>query len=235
VPVGVTLSEMVLDLRGELLQSVNTNHGVNAAPAHKRILARIQRTLWLDFAWPHLRVDRDIPMAAGQRYYDFPTDLPLDRVEQVAVKWSGRWHGLERGIDVALYNAYDSDVDIRTDPVLRWAPYEETQFEVWPIPATDGAQTVRICGIRNLRPLVEDADTCDLDSDLIVLTAATELAADAKSQRAAALQSRARQLYAKLTQRSSRNDNGVFVLGGCETPARKERRGPPLVAVDRGN
>jgi hypothetical protein len=234
MPRNVTLSEMVLDLRGELLQSVNVNHGVNAAPAHRRILARIQRTLWLDYAWPHLRVDRDINLAAGQRYYDFPTDLPLDRVEQVAVKWSGRWHGLARGIDVGLYNAYDSDIDTRTDPVLRWAPYEEAQFEVWPMPATDGAQTVRISGIRNLRPLVEDDDTCDLDSDMIVLSAAAELSADAKSPRAQALQSRAQQLYAKLRQRSERNDSGVFVLGGGEPPARGDRRGPPLVAVDRG-
>lgn len=235
MPRGVTLAEMVLDLRGELLQSVNPNHGVNAAPAHKRILARTQRTLWLDFAWPHLRVDRDVQMAAGQRYYDFPTDLALDRVEQVAVKWSGRWHELARGIDIGLYNAYDSDIDTRTDPVLHWKPYQETQFEVWPIPASDTLQTLRFRGIRALTPLVEDADTCDLDSDLIVLSAAFELAADAKSPRAQALQARARQLYAKLTQRSTTNESGMFTLGGERPPARDPRRGPPLVAVDRGN
>lgn len=234
MPAGVTLPELVVMLRGELLQSVNTAHGVNAAPAHKQILARTQRTLWLDYAWPHLRVDRDEPLAAGQRYYDFPTDLALDRLESVTVKWSGRWHGLARGIDVGIYNAYDSDADVRTDPVLRWAPYETTQFEVWPMPATDDVQTIRFRGIRTLNPLVDDADTCDLDADLLVLFAAAELAADGKSPRAEALARRANAHYAKLRQRAEHNSESMFVLGG-PTPTRMvNRRQAPLVAVDRG-
>jgi hypothetical protein len=234
VTAGVTLQEMVGMLRGELLQSVNTAHGVNAAPAHKQILARTQRMLWLDHAWTHLRVDRDEPLVAGQRYYDFPTDLALDRVESVSVKWSGRWHCIERGIDVGLYNAFDSDVDVRTDPVLRWAPYETSQFEVWPMPATTGAQTIRFCGIRALNPLVNDSDTCDLDADMIVLFAAAELAADARSPRAEAIARRANSHFAKLRQRAEHNSESMFVLGGGAPHQKTNRRMAPLVAVDRG-
>lgn len=221
-------------LRGELLQSVNTAHGVNAAPAHKQVLARTQRMLWLDHAWTHLRVDRDEPLVAGQRYYDFPTDLPLDRVESVSVKWSGRWHCLERGIDVGHYNAYDSDADVRVDPVLRWAPYETSQFEVWPMPATNDAQVVRFSGIRTLNPLVNDSDTCDLDADLIVLFSAAELAADAKSPRAEALARRANAHFAKLRQRAEHNSGSMFGLGMAQPRQTTNHRMAPLVAVDRG-
>ena len=132
-----TLMEMVADLRAELLMSVNPASAQNLLPAHKVILARIQDQLWLDHSWAQLRVDRDVTLAAGQRYYDFPADLDMDRVENVWVKWSNRWHRLVRGIDPdAHYNAQNSDNDIRAEPALRWAPYLESQFEIWPIPVT---------------------------------------------------------------------------------------------------
>lgn len=231
-----TLLALVADLRAELLQSVNSAHGVNLLPAHKVILARVQEDLWLDHSWAHLRVDRDIELAAGQRYYDFPTDLDMDRVENAWVKWSGRWHPLSRGINPdEHYNAQDSDLDIRADPILRWAPYETEQFEVWPMPASDDSQTVRLRGIRTLNPLVDDDDTCDLDARLIVLVAAAELAADAKSPRAQSLGSAAKNRYAKLRGRSEHGDSGRISMAGGRAPARGRRMAPPLVAVDRGN
>jgi hypothetical protein len=233
---GVTLPEMVMMLRAELLQSPNTAHGVNAAPAHRQILARVQRTLWLDHAWTHLRVDRDVSLAANQRYYDLPNDMPLERLEDVRVKWSGKWHPLLRGITPDHYNAFDSDEDVRSDPVTRWDQYGIEQFEVWPKPTTDGLQVVRFRGIRTLRELVDDDHTCDLDADLIVLTAAAELAADAKSRRAEILAGRARALYDKLKQRAEHNTEGPFVLGGeRRRPMRSPRLGPPWVAIDRGS
>lgn len=220
---GVALSEMLLMLRGELLQSVNPAHGVNIAPAYKQVLGRVQRTLWMDFDWAHLRVDRDVAMAENQRYYDLPSDMELWRIERVGVKWSGKWRRVDRGIDSTLLNAYDSDLETRADPVLRWAPYGNGQFEVWPVPTTDGLQTIRFRGIRSLGSLVNDNDTCDLDADLIVLVAAAELA-DAKSQRAQVLAGRAKRLLDKLTTRGEHNDSRVFVLGECEADKRPDPR-----------
>lgn len=231
---GATLEALVLGLRGEMLQSVNALHGVNSDPAYKRILARAQRQLWLDFAWPHLRVDRDVALAAGQRYYDFPADLALDRVEKVAAKWSGKWHPLCRGIGSDQYNQYDSDEDVRVDPAWNWNPYGTSQFEIWPMPASDNLQTVRFRGIRALGPLVTDSDTADLDEDLLVLYAASELLADAKNDRASGVERRFGLHYAKLKNRAENNDNGVFRLGGMPQP-KAFNRPTPLVAVDRGN
>jgi hypothetical protein len=231
-----TLQELVLGLRAEAMQSLNTLHGVNADPTYREILARVQRQLWLDFAWPHLRVDRDRAMAAGQRYYDFPTDMALERVESVSAKWSGVWHALERGIGIDEMNAQDSDADIRADPVIRWAPRENNQWEAWPMPASNNG-VVRFTGIKNLRALVNPGDSCDLDRDLIVIFAAVEIAAEQKSPRVQALASRAQQHYAKLRQGGEHNSDRRFRLGGGGGAGNGfgRRMRPPLVAVDRGN
>lgn len=230
--IGATLAEMVTGVRAEAMQSVNSALGRNTDPLYIEILQRLQRQLWYDFAWPHLRVDRSIALAAGQRYYDFPVDLALDRIESVHVKWSGLWRPLEPGIGLAEYNAYDSDLDVRSEPAMRWAPQENDQFEVWPVPASN-AMTLRFGGIKNLAPLVNPADTASLDRDLLVLLAAAEVVAESKSPRAAALQQRAQQHYAKLRQRSGGSADTVFSLGGCPAPT-STRRPTPLVAVDRG-
>lgn len=190
-----TLGELLVDLRGELGASLSAAQATQIEPAHKVKLQRIQRTLWQDFAWPHLRARRDITMAAGQYLYDLPADIPLTRIEKVEVEWSGSWYPIERGIASPEWNAYDPDNDERSDPVLRWDPRENGQFAVWPVPA--GAdQVVRFTGIAALAPFVEQGDSCTLDRDLIVLSAASELARDdASAQRFAA---RASRLYAQL-------------------------------------
>jgi hypothetical protein len=233
---GLALETLVVDLRAELRQSVSPAHGANALSSDKVILRRVQEQLWLDHAWPHLRVQRDVSLAAGQRYYDFPDDLDLMRVERVCVRWSGIWHDLQRGIGPEQYNAFNSDAGIRADPVWRWRPWEETQFEVWPIPVADDLQVLRFDGIRSLNPLVDDADTCDLDGRLIVLVAAAELAADTKSPRAQGLAQSAKAYLQRLKQRGEFNDGGRFSLGGAagDQPLRGKRLAPPLVAVDRG-
>jgi hypothetical protein len=234
VAATATLTALLLGLRAEVMQSLNPLQGQNAEPVYREILARVQRQLWADFAWPHLRVDRDKVLQAGQRYYDLPADLPLERVERVAAKWSGKWQPLVRGIGLDEMNAQDSDADVRSDPALRWAPAEGGQWEVWPVPASNGS-IVRFTGIKALRPLVDPSDTCDLDRDLIVLFAATEIAAESKSPRAQAIAGRAQALYAKLRFGGEHGGDRRFRLGGGAASGGARRQQPPLVAVDRGN
>lgn len=228
---GATLGELLLGVRAESMQSTNPLQNTNLDAGYTEMLQRVQRQLWNDYAWPHLRARRDVATVVGERYYDFPADLSLDRVESVSVRWSGRWVPIERGIGDREYNAYDSDADVRVDPVLRWAPYEGGQFEAWPLPAT--ASSLRFVGIKALAPLAVTADTCDLDRDLLVLYVAAEVLAESKSPRAEAVAKRAQAHYAKLRQRSRDNDSGMFVLGGGPAAAPTRRR-VPLVAVDRG-
>lgn len=184
---------MLVDLRAELGQSLNPAQATQVAPAHKVKLQRVQRMLWADFAWPHLRTRWDVALAAGQRYYDLPTGLVLERVEIVEVKWGSDWFPLARGVGADEYNAFDSADDERSEPALRWEARPDEQFEIWPLPVSDTTQTVRFTGISALGAFVEDGDVCTLDRDLIVLSAAAEIA-DAR-EAAQKFAARAQRLY----------------------------------------
>lgn len=202
---------MLVDLRGELGQSLNPSQATQVAPAHKVKLQRVQRMLWADFAWPHLRTRWDVAMAAGQRYYDLPSGLALERVEKAEVDWGSNWLPLTRGIGGDEYNAFDSADDERSDPVLRWEARPDGQFEVWPMPATN-TQTVRFTGIGALAAFVDEADVCTLDRDLIVLSAAAELARDRdEAQKFAA---RAQRLYSQIKGGAEFGGNRVFNFNG---------------------
>ena len=69
---GVTLGQLITDLRSEIGHSLSPALGKNTRDVLINILQRNQRRLWEDYAWPFLRVEKDVTMAAGQRYYDLP-------------------------------------------------------------------------------------------------------------------------------------------------------------------
>lgn len=179
MPRNVTLLELLQDYRAEIRASGNAAHNSSARESQVRLLQRVQQGLWEDHDWPHLRVERTQDLQAGQRYYDPPDDVSIDRVEMIEVRYGEEWCPLGYGLDSRHYSTYDSDLDERSWPVTRWQIYEDDQFEVWPVPSDDANVTslegrLKITGIRNLNPLVADDDRCDLDSDLIVLHAAAE-------------------------------------------------------------
>lgn len=182
---GVTLGELLDDLRAVLGSSLTTAHGRNQEEHLKRQLRRSQRQLFAMADWGHRYHRADVTLAAGSRYYDVPATLDYNRIEQVDLYWSGEWHvRLPRGIGMEHYAQHDSDIDERYDPQLRWELVHtgvRQQIEVWPIPATNGA-TLRCHGARALAAFVAENDVCTLDGDLIVLHAALAgMAADRKS------------------------------------------------------
>jgi hypothetical protein len=181
---GTSLNELVTMVREEAGQSTNAALGQNAVGALKAMIRRQQEVLWLEHSWPHLRVEREVTIAAGQRYYAFPADLSQNhRIDEVSVKWEGDWRPVEHGITLAHYNSVDPAEDERRDPVLCWELYEGNQIEVWPLPETNGAKLL-LRGTRNLNPLVGDADTADLDDILIVMFVAAEIAAKQNQENA---------------------------------------------------
>lgn len=223
------LSELLVDLRAELGISLSPTQATQIAPAHRIKLQRVQRTLWLKFAWPHLRTRWDVTLNAGQRYYDLPATPPgldLERLETVHVSWSGDWHPVDRGIDPRHYNAYDPENDERSDPVLCWDTRPDGQIEVWPLPSS-GTMVLRFEGIRALGAFVADTDQCTLDRDLLVLTTAADLAGDELMTRKFA--ARADDLYRKLTGNAQTAGRRAFNLNGDPQP-RGRWPTPPRVA-----
>ena len=222
---GIQLRTLLADLRAEVGHSTSTNLGDATQEMMLTLLERVQRRLWYEWSWPFLQVKRDISLAVGQRYYDMPSDVSLERIERAEVKDGGSWHRLIWGISEDEYTAYDSDQDTRSWPPLRWDAYEGDQLEVWPLPsqgvnATTGNGTLRLRGVKTLSALVALDDTADLDDQLIVLFAAAELLARQKSGDAQLKLAQANAHFQRLKARLSKSDPVVF---GEEPPVQRER------------
>lgn len=227
-----TLLSLLQDYRAEIRASGNAAHNSSVRDNQVRLLQRVQEYLYDEAQWPHLRVERDLDLQAGQRYYDPPTDVNLDRIECLELRYGDQFVPVEYGINREHLSVWDSDKDERSWPVERWQIYEDEQLEFWPIPAADMDPVslegrIRITGIRNLRPLVEDDDRADLDDRLIVLYAAAETLAAQNSPDAslklAAAQERKKILLGNLTKTKA------FKLFGGSQGYQWRPKGPPLV------
>ncbi len=230
---GTTLGQLIEDLRAEAGHALNPALGASTRDVFINILQRQQKRLWEDYAWPFLRVSRDVAVQAGLRYYNIPNDLTYERIERMEFKWGDRWQRLGYGIELEHYNQYDSDRDVRSYPLYRFKEYENNQVEVWPIPSQNGSLAttdgiLRFTGIRKLRPLIADADPADLDDQLIVLFAAAEVLARQKAADAGAKLTQAQQHYQRLKARNSKSE--PFVMSNDE-PMGYTPKGPPMVAV----
>lgn len=231
---NTTLQEIVRMVREEAGHSVNAALGQNTVDAIKNKIRRQQDILWEEYAWPHLQVERDIALAAGQRYYNFPADLsPAHRIDQVVVKHVDEWRPVEFGITVAHYNTVDSELGERRDPVLAWDMHQGEQIEVWPTPATGSrlrpgpfpVQTdiLRLRGTRKLLPLIADGDRADLDDRLLSLFVAAEITAKQNQGDAGAILSQAQRHLSRLKgnqsrERSFRRGTGGGVPGSHGRP-----------------
>ena len=104
----------------------------------------MQREQWNDIEWPHLTIYKDMPMVAGQRYYDYPPQLPFDSIFRIWWPQGVTWVPLDYGINPQTYATMGGE-NIQAWPPRRWrncALYDEisgqtqpaAQFEVWPTP-----------------------------------------------------------------------------------------------------
>lgn len=241
---GVLFTEMLDMLRAEAMFSTNPNLSTNLLPNLKQVLQRTQRQLWLNYDWKFLKKWADKPVAAGQRFYDFPTNLDSARISTVHYRWNNLFIPLEKGINPTDYNAFDSELatPIRADPATKWDYYDvaETQYEIFPVPLTNGTSTtgyVRFSGILNLNPLVADTDRCTLDADMIVLFTAAELLTTRNPDQAKQKLQLANSFLTTLKGQYQATGRDIRALGGGGRDAgrRFPRMSPPLVAVDRGS
>lgn len=231
---GVTLGNLVDSLRSEIAHSAVPALGQNFRPVLVRKLQAAQSFLYEDHFWDFFKVRGNKTLSAGSRYYDVPTEIgATDRIVEVRHKWAGVWSApLPRGITMADYSAYDSDEDVRADPVLKWDVISNSgtaQIEVWPLPATNQTSALRFIGRRPLaNALSTDAHTCDIDSELLILWAAADLLTRAKASEATSVQARAVKLYNKLKGNNARRTQTYSFADVGEEPT--ERRSTILVA-----
>lgn len=226
---GTTLNELLRMVREETGQSTSAALGQNTVDSLKQKIRRQQEVLWNETTWPHLKVQVEIALQAGERYYNPPPQLSMNhRIESVSVYHGKQWQDVKPGITLRCYNWIDPDQDQREDPVRRWDLYESEQIELWPLPATNGIR-VMIEGTRNLRQLVDDSDVADLDDRLITLFLAAEINAAKRMPNAQAQLSMAQTLLAKL--KGSLSNQRRFSVGNRH-PYQTDSRNPHLTAQE---
>lgn len=185
---GVSLGELVTQLRIEANLDANPALSINIIDTMKRALRSEQERLYDEFDWPFLKITSDKLMEAGSRYYDIPTDMNLERIQKVDVLYGARWLPVQRGISLDDYNTINSDIDTRMDPVRKWDVRDTgvgVQVEVWPVPASNGA-ALRFTGIKKLPALIANNDVAVLDDQMIILFVAAEMLVE-RNQKAASL------------------------------------------------
>lgn len=220
---GKTLLQLTEAVRSECRRSTSASRGIDELGYLHQVIRRHYEAFYDDYDWPHLKVVRDKTIAAGQRYYDFPTDLDFERIKEARYYWGNIWTPVEFGIDDDQYSSWDSDNDERTDPVERWDIIDAgsgEQVEVWPLPASAG--TLRFRGIRAKTELVDNADVCDIDDQLVVLAASAEILGGAGQKDAdaklGALQRRLTTLRARSFKRKT------ITMGGDAMEKREPRQ-----------
>lgn len=189
-----TLNEVIEAVRNETRKSTNTSRGVDHRDHIKQMVTRRYYSLCEEYDWQHLELKRDsavgrVPLAAGQRYYSFPAALNVLYIEKVWVKWGSTWQELDYGVGYDAYSEFDPDQNQRSDPARAWTFYGGDQFEVWPIPATNGAANangeVAFQGQAIPEQITGDSSRLDLDDILVTLMVAAEMLAE-EGQTAAA-------------------------------------------------
>ena len=175
---GTQFSAIINRVKNETGRSDEVSIGIADLPRVKEAINTVYHALYLNHDWDHLRkVFARQTLSAGQRYYDFPAGLNLERIEHVEVWYSDIPHSVERGIGFEDYAVYDSENDERNEPALKWDikwTGSSEQIEIWPVPSTNN-QELQIIGLQDAPRLVNDDDLCLLDDTLVVLYAAAHL------------------------------------------------------------
>jgi hypothetical protein len=220
MPLGVALSDLRYQLRAETYNSLLPAHGVSSIDLMNAILERSQRELWNLYVWPHLRYHVDQVWPAGQRYSVFPTTMPFDQIVEIWYQDNAntQWLPITFGFGNDLYAAMGSETQ-QSYPPRRWRNVVDVvsgltvydgKMELWPIPSQ--GFNMRFEGLAPLNPLKVDADKCMIDSTAIILTAASELLGQNKSEVAAAKGQKA-QAYIRRLLGKGANKRRIIALG----------------------
>ena len=214
---GTTLVKLLDMYRAECRMSLNPASNNQDRDRQIEHIQRMQEWLWTDFDWPLLEVKRTFLPQEGQRYYDMPDDLDIDRIKRLDIFFDSAYVRMAPGIDNVHYTAYNSDLGQKQWPPRRWMLSEDEQIEIWPVPDQNADPVTRygeitITGTRKLKPLVKDTDRADLDDRLIILMCAAEYLAGRSDKSASAKQQQANAHYARL--RGNQTPRRLFNMFG---------------------
>lgn len=181
-----TFGEVIEMVRNEAKLSSNTSRGIDHLDHIRQVIRRNYLTLAEDYDWQHLELKKESAVSrallqAGLRTYAFPAAVNPLKITRAWVKWGNVWEKVSYGVSYEEFSALDPDANQRTDPVTNWQFYSDIEFEVWPLPATNGVvngiNEVAFEGQKKVEQLLADSNRLDLDDHMIVLLTAAEILA----------------------------------------------------------
>ena len=214
------LRDLLTMLRAEVGHSTNVAHGVNDRDTLLYIINRTQDELAEQYNWPMLNVDRDVPVAIGQRYYPYPDDLPFENIEKAWLVWNTLYHEIYYGIRPEDFILWNSDKGFTSWPVQRYRHHpDDNTFELWPIPdqapvSSGVAASVRFRGPMLVKPMIQDADYCTLPYRPILLFAAGEVLAREKAADAQLKLEKGKEWLRRMKVRQGAQKGRPFIMGG---------------------
>lgn len=230
-----TMAQLVEMVRDECGLSSNSSRGADHLAYIQRLIKRHYETLVDDFEWSFLKVNRGDAqkvLEAGERYYDFP--IAMDVKDTIAAWhfYGNVWVELKYGIEYSDYNQMNPDLDQRGDPQLRWQITERKQFEVWPLPASNG-NLVEFTGTRMPELLTSDTARADMDDQLIVLYTSAEILEKQKQGSGAVKAGAAARRLANMREKYGGGRRRVRIGMGQQGPSR--RPADYIIAVRSSN
>lgn len=234
---GKQLRDMLTDLRAEIGHSTNVAHGVNDRETLLYYLNRTQIQLYQDYDWPELIIDRDFPLADGQRYYPYPTDLAFDDISSVHVLIGSFWQELLYGIGTAELTLLNSDLGAKQWPTLKWFHHaDDDTMEIWPVPdqsAVAALAKIRLRGTKTVVKMVNDADLSTLPDNLIVLFSAVEILQRDDAKDASLKLNKANEAMRRHRVRQFSHKNvRPMAIGSGGGDAQAPRQRPPAIGLD---
>lgn len=158
-----TLGQLRATLQNRLgFGAAGASAGVNA-PIIDSFLIGAQAQLYWEVDWNILRKRADITIGASQTLVDYPSDANTERVQKIAVLYSGRWSELRHGIDVEHYDSSSTQ-----GPPERYE-FLGSQIEVWP--KTNAVYTLKFFYVKKLGPFSIDSDQTSIDDEIVFLHA----------------------------------------------------------------
>lgn len=212
---GVAFSELVLNLRAELRRSQAPGIGTEDLAPLKRTINHVVAVVSNKEDWPFLyRKFAPIAISPGDRFFDIPAGLVMERIISVKIKWGGSYYDIYRGITYDDYIAWDPEDDERSSPALKYDFQNidgAEQLEIWPI--SEGTQSLLFEGYVEHPKLVNDTDLCMLDDEIVLLFAAAELMGDSFKAEAQAKRDQANELLRLIKIKGARNDGAPVRMG----------------------
>lgn len=233
---GKTLESILNSVRAEARLSLLPANNNQVRDSHVILIQREQERLWEDYTWPHLRIHHLMPLQAGQRLYETPTEatytVQMDRIEKIEVFDGGAWRKLNPEFEDSYFSVTNSDLDERSWPARAWRATADDDIEIWPIPDQNADDDtldgyLRVTGIRNLQAFTADNHVADLDDRLISLYVAGGILAASGAKDAQLKLEAANKIYTKLKGKQTKSTSFNMFSTTRPAPVRRRIFAPP--------